>query len=188
LIYNLTISSDEGRLFVQHFFIWRILDCRFSRWFGYINIPPYIQRPVQILDILENGKAIVLVYPETGQILTKGTPYRAAIGHGQSVKFLDCEIVGQIKLCNGFPLLKIRIEFLLFCTPVEDKECEIFLKHIPNLMENIPFSFFQETLEQHEKQLQGEPDKSSSDLQDEKSEDFALHNESESVGTEVVDS
>jgi signal-transduction protein with cAMP-binding, CBS, and nucleotidyltransferase domain len=82
----------------------------------------------------------------------------------------------------------MRIEFLLFRTPVDDKVREIFLEHIPSVMENIPFNFIQENLEQHEKQLQGEPDKSSSDLQEEKSEDFALPNESESVDTEVVDS
>jgi hypothetical protein len=92
------------------------------------------------------------------------------------------------KTLQWIPTAKLRIEFLLFRTPVDDKEREIFLKHIPYLMENIPFSFIQETLEQHEKQLQDEKHKSSSDLQDEKSEDFALPNDSESVDTEVIDS
>jgi hypothetical protein len=170
--YNLEISSNSIKTFIWHHFAWQVLDCRNSRYFGYINIPPYIHRPVEILDITTKGEAKVVVYPEKDLIESRGTPQQVSIGFGNFVQVLDCIAFQSNILFCGLIFLKVPIEFLGIRTPVHTKICNFFFTHVPDLQMNPPFSYIQETLFIHEKCLQGDHPTSDSETDIIPSEEF----------------
>jgi hypothetical protein len=110
--FNLEISSNSIKTFIWPHMAWQVLDCRDSRYLGYINMPPYVHRPVQILDITTKGEAKVVVYPEKDLIESIGTPTQVSIGFGKFVQVLDCMAFQSNILSCGLIFLKVPIEFL----------------------------------------------------------------------------
>jgi hypothetical protein len=157
-----------------------VLDCRNCRYFGYINIHPYIHRPVEILDITIDGKAKVVVYPENDLTESRGTPGQVSIGFGKFVQVLDCRVYHSNILYCGLTFLKVRMEFLSIRTTVLTEVCNFFFTHVPELPKHPPFRNIVETLFNHEIELQGDHHGSEDEPDIIPSEDFVPPDDTDS--------
>jgi hypothetical protein len=111
---------------------------------------------VQILDIFEKGKALIVVLHEGKLITAKGTPIKVTIGEGKTSKILNCQVTNRIKRCRELPVVKVLIENLHIHQWLNDKDRKIFFRMIPNLAVTTEFSFITNTTRKHEMLLRAE--------------------------------
>jgi hypothetical protein len=179
LIYNLSISSNDIKTFIWHCLIWKVFDRRGSRSFGYVSTAPYWQLPVQIFDISQNGKAKVVILPESWDCIDDGTPCVAEIGHGESLEMVHCTLKNGIKRIKGLPLHNVPVQALFLSIPLRDKDCSVFFQHVPELRIHTQFSYITDTLQQHMDELRGDINSFVSDSEDDFNNDFELQEEIE---------
>jgi hypothetical protein len=174
MIFNLDIVSSDVKRFIWHLLAWKFSDCFNSFSYGVLILPPYIQRPIRILDISRHGKATVLVLPEEKHDCFGGSLQKVAVGYGDNEIFIDCTVWKRNKTFNGFPLIEVPIETVYVKVLLDLETRNIFEKNIPPIRPSFSFSFITETLKEHEDLLRGDAEDSVNDSNSESYDEFVL--------------